>query len=298
MKKSSFFTRTLATLALVSLVLAAYMLWARPYQLYWGATDEETHRPMPGDELDPDPTFLATRAITIEGTPEDIWPWLMQMGYGRAGFYGYDILENLGSQRGMLSADRILPEFQHFTVGDEVPISPVARMVFHAIVPDQFLIWTGTTGDQAGGFTWALYPADEQHTRLVSRIRWTHHWTQPDLLGLDLFTEFTDHIAVRKILHGVKDRVEGRVEAMVPQTIEFAIYVVAALIFLVAVVLILLRPLTWRRWLVGLAAGAVWLITWYAPIPAWMGTLLELLALGGLLWTSVRRHPRNPSLRL
>jgi hypothetical protein len=85
---------------------------------------------MPGDELDPRPTFLAIRAITIEGTPEEIWPWLLQMGYGRAGFYGYDILENLGSRRGIRSADRVLPESQQLKVGDEVPISAVARMVF------------------------------------------------------------------------------------------------------------------------------------------------------------------------
>jgi hypothetical protein len=52
---------------------------------------------------------------------------------------------------------------------------------------------------------------DESHTRLVSRICWSHHWTQPGVLALDLFTEFTDHLAVRKILQGVKDRVEGRV---------------------------------------------------------------------------------------
>ena len=57
-----------------------------------------------------------------------LWAWLIQMGYGRAGFYGYDVLENLGSPAGLLSADRILPEFQHFEVGDDVPISAVAMM--------------------------------------------------------------------------------------------------------------------------------------------------------------------------
>jgi hypothetical protein len=86
-------------------------------------------------QLDPSPTFLATRAITIQGTPEEIWPWLVQMGYGRAGFYGYDILENLGSPTGMASATTILPELQNFKVGDKVPISPVAENVFYASSP-------------------------------------------------------------------------------------------------------------------------------------------------------------------
>jgi hypothetical protein len=88
-----------ATAVLGGLLAAGYLLVARPYQIHWGATAAEVDRPMPGDTLSRRPTFLATRAITIVGTPADIWPWLVQMGYGRAGFYGYDILENLGSAR-------------------------------------------------------------------------------------------------------------------------------------------------------------------------------------------------------
>ena len=105
---------------------------------------------------------------------------------------------------------------------------------------------------------------DQNHTRLVNRIRWSHHWTQPGMLALDLFTEFTDHLAVRKILQGVKDRVEGRNESFAWQNVQFAIYAATLLIFLAALVWVPLRPLTWRRWLAGLAAGAAWLITWYA----------------------------------
>ena len=272
--------RLLAFLSVVGLVMITYLLSARPYQLRWGATDEEVKRPMPGDELDSSPTFLATRAITIEGSPEQIWPWLVQMGYGRAGFYGYDIVENLGSTQGIQSADHILPEFQNFKVGDPVPISAVARTAFYAIEPNRYLIWSGGPGK--GGFTWALYRIDESHTRLVSRIRWTHHWTQPDLLALDLFTEFTDHLAVRKVLQGLKGRVEGRVEPMAPGTFEVAIYAGAALIFFISVLLIILGPLTWLRWLAGLAGGAVWLIVWYGPISIWIGALLELVIIVGM----------------
>ena len=138
-----FIKKIIAVIALVVLVMAVYFLWARPYQLRWGATDEEVNRSMPGDELDSHPTFLATRAITINGTPQEIWPWLLQMGYTRAGYYGYDIFENLGSQRGIPSAVTILPEFQNFKVGDVVPISPAASMLFYAIEPDRYLIWSG-----------------------------------------------------------------------------------------------------------------------------------------------------------
>jgi hypothetical protein len=288
MKRRAALGRIVAISTQVGLVLAAYLMWARPYQLRWGASDEEVRRPMPGDNLDPHPAFLATRAIMINGTPEKIWPWLLQMGYGRAGFYGYDILENLGSPRGLHSADRILTEFQHFRVGDELPLSAAGGLVFHAIEPNRYLTWTGTSG--VGGFTWALYPVDNDHTRLVSRIRWSHHWTQPGLLAFDLFTEFTDHLAVRKVLEGVKDRVEGRIEPMARANAEFALYVVAAMIFLGAVVLGLLRPITPWRWLAGLAAGVIWLLTWYAPTSIWLGVLLASLALGGVR-LAFRQHP-------
>ena len=271
MNKYQILSRIMAVLALGGLVKAAYLLWARPYQLRWGATDEEVQRPMPGDELNPRPKFLATRAITIKATPEEIWPWLIQMGYKRAGFYGYDIFENIGSPHGISSAQNIVPEFQHFKVGDEVPISPAAGLVFYAIEPNRYLIWSGGPG--WGGFTWALYPVDQNHTRLISRIRWSHNWKKPGQLGLDLLTEFADHLAIRKILQGVKGRVEGQIEPMAQANMEFAIYLASALIFLGAIVWILVRPLNWCRWLAGLAAGAAWLITWYAPVSIRIGFL-------------------------
>ena len=279
----SIIKRILATLALIALVMVAYLLWARPYQLNWGATDQEVKQSMPGDQLDPTPEFFATRALTISGTPEEIWPWLLQMGYGRAGYYGYDILENLGSPRGISSADRILPEFQQFKVGDEVPISSVAHMVFFAIEPHKYLIWTGT--NHQGSFIWALDSVDESHTRLVSRIRWSFHWTEPRMLALDLFTEFTDHLAVREILQGVKGRAEHQIAPIARINAEFVVYVLAALTFFVTLFLVLIRPLTWNRWLTGLAGGVVWLVTWYAPVSIWIGVGLELF----LLWRILDR---------
>jgi hypothetical protein len=260
---------------MLGVVLGAYLVWARPYQLRWGATDEEVLQPLPGDELDPSPTFLATRAITIQGTPEAIWPWLMQMGYTRAGFYGYDLFENVGSPRGLQSAERIIPQYQNFQVGDAVPISPVAQVVFHTIQPHEYIVWSGE--DSPGGFTWALQPLDETRTRLVSRIRWSHHWSEPGLLSLDLFTEFTDHLAVRKVLEGVKGRVEGNSQPPSDATIELFLYVGSVLAFAWAAISVLRLPLTWGSWLVGLAGGAAWLMTWYAPVSIWLGAALSFV---------------------
>ena len=100
-------------------VLAAYRLWIQPWQHRWGATDAEVRRAMPGDDLLPD-AASTTRAIAIAAPPEQVWPWLVQLGYGRAGWYSYDWIDNDGRP----SADRILPELQQLRVGDRILMLP------------------------------------------------------------------------------------------------------------------------------------------------------------------------------
>ncbi|MEO7272399.1 MAG: hypothetical protein ABIX28_18550, partial [Vicinamibacterales bacterium] len=268
-----------ATAALAGLLAAGYLVVARPYQMQWGATAAEIARPMPGDTLSRHPTFLATRAITINGTPREIWPWLVQMGYGRAGFYGYDILENLGSPRGLRSAETVAADLQHLAVGDPLPLSAFGGLVVHTLVPEEYLVWAGSSGEYPGAFTWALYPLDARRTRLVSRIQWRHHWRPPLAFAFDAFTEFTDGIAVRKILQGVKDRVEGRHEPFAIQNAEFAIYVWTLLSLLAAIAALLWRPLAASIWLTALGAGCVWLLVWYAPIAMSTATLANAAVL-------------------
>jgi hypothetical protein len=71
-----------------------YLLW-RPRMLRWGATSDEASEPLPGDDRTPDPRVQSTRALTIDAPAEQAWPWLMQMGIGRAGFYTHDWVERL-----------------------------------------------------------------------------------------------------------------------------------------------------------------------------------------------------------
>lgn len=144
-----------------------------------------------------------------------------------------------------------------------------------------------------GGFIWALYPLDENHTRLVSRILWSHHWTRPVMLTLELLTEFSDYLAIRKILQGVKDRVEGRIEPFYKSTVEFAIFLAALLVFVAAIIMILVRSFSWQRWLAGLGAGIGWLITWYTLMPLWGAPLVEILALIGLFRAFYRTSRRK-----
>lgn len=90
----------------------------RAWHLRWGATADELHGAMPGDEVVPRAQFNATRAVTVDAPPERVWPWIVQSGYRRAGFYTYDLIDN-ASQR---SAERILEEYQHPAVGDLMPM--------------------------------------------------------------------------------------------------------------------------------------------------------------------------------
>lgn len=76
---------------------------------------------MPGDRVVQNPTFNATRALTIKAQPEEIWPWIVQYGYKRAGMYCYDWFDN----DGIPSAESIIPEYQNLKVGDLMPLSAV-----------------------------------------------------------------------------------------------------------------------------------------------------------------------------
>jgi hypothetical protein len=106
---------------------AVYALVVRPQISRWGATDEEVRRGLPGDELDSPygDRPISTRAITIDAPPEEVWPWLVQMGSGRAGFYTHEWVERLLfiTYADGHSATRIHPEWQQLQVRDRVPYS-------------------------------------------------------------------------------------------------------------------------------------------------------------------------------
>lgn len=138
---------------------------------------DEVRRPLPGDDLVPDPVFQSTRAVTIEAPVSAVWPWLVQLGYGRGGFYSYDWLENLvvrlmGTRARYQSVDRIVPEIQNIEAGDFILAAPPgllrgrvadkARWRVAAIDPGRALVLEGW-----GAFV--LEPIDERRTRLIVR---------------------------------------------------------------------------------------------------------------------------------
>ncbi len=183
--------------------LAAYLFVYRPRQLRWGASDDEVTRALPGDEIQPRPLFNATRAVTIHARPEQVWPWLVQIGYKRAGWYGYDFIDNAG----IPSANRIIPEWQHLKVGDTVPIWKGINFKVAAVEPNRCVVWESHSGHDSMAL--ALYPVDASGTRLVWRIRNApHDWTAPYIV-IQLFADLSDFIAVRQNMLGIMARAEG-----------------------------------------------------------------------------------------
>jgi len=288
--------RVLALLALPLFLAAIYLVGLRPSQLHWGATTDEVQRQMPGDLLVLSPSFNATRAITMDASPKAVWPWLAQMGYRRAGFYGYDLIENIGSPKGIRSAETILPDLQHPATGDILPISVVASMYFGEVQPGSFLVWRGAATPSDGTIVWAIYPLAGGHTRLARRVRLHYHWTSPALLFLDLFTEFADHVAVSRILRGIKARAEGKpLQPLWEEAAELLTWAVALGAFSFAAFAVLKWRRWGRAWLLAFAAGLLLQFDLYAHAPAWAGGVLTCGLLAAI--AVVSRQGSQQSIR-
>ncbi len=159
-----------ATLLAVLAGAAAYPLVVRPWHMRWGATDDEIAQPMPMDDHVAEPTYVTNRAVTIHARPEQVWPWLAQIGEGRAAFYSYDWIERLIGMD-VDSADRIHPEWQQLQVGDRLTRDD--NILVRYVEPGRFLVVGPTDDNPEAAVTWAfgLYPDGEGGTRLVSRVR-------------------------------------------------------------------------------------------------------------------------------
>lgn len=198
-----------------------YLMVIRPWFLKWGATDAEVRRPLAGDERVPAPRINATHAVTIHAPVAAVWPWLVQMGQGRGGFYSYDWIENLMGLN-IHNADRIIPEFQDLKIGDILPLAPNGFGMPVAILePRQTLLVHGDTrvggpgtpnmkpGDYLNvSWGWFLDAIDERTTRLVAR--WRADWNPSpwNTLYYRAFLEPGAFLMERKNLLGIKQRAE------------------------------------------------------------------------------------------
>ncbi|HET6891535.1 MAG TPA: SRPBCC family protein [Pyrinomonadaceae bacterium] len=206
MRNNKINIKLLATAVGGAAALAAYALFIRPWHLKWGATDKELRLQLPGDELVENPRLNATHAITINAPLKDVWPWLVQIGQKRGGFYSYTWLENLVGCD-MRNADQIVPEWQNLKVGDEVWLHPKAPpLKVLAVEAGCYIVLENS-------WTFFLRPIDDHTTRLIIRGRGDFN---PDLKSSLLnfillrgIFEPAHFIMERKMMLGIKERAEA-----------------------------------------------------------------------------------------
>jgi hypothetical protein len=203
--------RRVAGATAVGGAIAAYSVLARRWQLRWGATGLEAGEELPGDDLITRPDLTATRAITVGVPPDQVWPWIAQIGQGRGGFYSYDFLENLAGCD-IHSANQIVPEWQDLEVGDPVMLTPEVALTVALLDRGEFLVLRGgvTMGNSAPpyDFTWtfALRAEPSGTTRLVVRERYAY--TRPWARLLVEPAEAVSFVMSQKMLRGIRDRAE------------------------------------------------------------------------------------------
>jgi proline iminopeptidase len=201
-------------------VVGAYAFGLRPRLLRWGATDAELNRPYPGADLIPGGRRSATTATTIDAPPSAVWPWLVQMGVDRGGWYSWDRLDNFGRP----SAERIHPEWQQIAVGDRFSATPSGSMWWEvaACEPERFLALRasldlrGRPFDPAGPrprfytdstWCWLLQELPGGRTRVIESGYWflRPRWLQP--IASFLFVEAQHWLMQTRQFANLKQRI-------------------------------------------------------------------------------------------
>lgn len=201
--------------------MVTYRRWVKPWQERWGATDEELTLPLPGDDLVAEPAQQVTRAVAIDAPPGDVWPWVVQLGADRGGFYTYDRLENLFGL-GIHSAPVIAEDWQHLAVGDVVygDRARTGGWYVAEIRPGEALVLQ--LADLAAGrparrdekvgwefvWTFALRPTTWGGTRLLVRERVAFGSRRTQMLMAPV--GLVSFVMTRRMLLGIAARAEGR----------------------------------------------------------------------------------------
>jgi len=207
--------------AVAGTAILAYRKVFRPWHERWGATEDEVVAALPGDGFTVEPAAQVTRAITIDVPPRDVWPWVVQIGADRGGFYSYDRLENLFGL-GIHSSDEIVPEWQRRSVGDLVygDRSGKGGWFLMEVDPEEALVLK-TANLEAGRplgrdeppafweFTWAFVLRDQGDgtTRFLVRERVAFGKRLSAFLLSPLGA--VSFVMTRKMMRGIKARAEN-----------------------------------------------------------------------------------------
>jgi hypothetical protein len=276
---------------LAVIILVATFALLRRWTYTWGATEAEVQRALPGDELIARTPADATHAATIDAPPEEVWPWIAQMGDERGGFYSYTFIENLLMGEDLYhNANDILPQFQNPQPGDGMVMG---NLRVHSLESGKWLLAAQTSekGDYDWVWLWHVEPVGTNQTRLLVRMamRLSLGPSNPVLTTL---TDLGSFVMERRMFAGLQVRAEGGTEPAAIEVIEIVLWVVALAVGLGAAVLFVTRRAWQAPLLLGLAAllTLIWFTIFQPSI--WLRLLLDI-ALIGLLWW-VARNTRRP----
>jgi hypothetical protein len=287
--------RLLLGLLIAALLLAGLFTITLSFIPTWGATDDEVARSLPGDGLNANPNLLWTNAITIQAAPEEVWPWIAQIGDTRGGFYSYTFIENqVGALTGAegykiiyTNADVIHPEWQ-----DPQPGEPIIQgllkireyesgryLLAESIQPSPFLwVWCWYVDPMEGGAA----------TRLISRFSIEVPAGAAGNPVMDFMLDAGGFVMHQNMMQSIKLRAEGRTEPAWIESLEIGLWIAALFVGLAAAVLYLIRN-EWRRPLLiaALAVVVIFVLTFIQPAIL-VRFLLDAGLAAALLWAGGR----------
>ena len=197
----------------------------------WGATPAEAKKKLPGDELVTRPRMQSTRAITIQAPLAAVWPWLLQFGLKRGGWYSYDFLEAMAGAAGFVdghSTWRIIPELQKLKVGDKLWMHPrILPLTVAALEPERALVFHTRVDLETKAFfelgdkmpaqyvdsNWVFFlERSAKTTRLLVRSRLDYNPSFMNTVAWRVFTDPISFVMERRMLLGIKKRAEWLAE--------------------------------------------------------------------------------------
>lgn len=282
--------RLVAGLVILTLTLAASFSVFIPQTVSWGATNEEVALALPGDSLAPQPVVNWTNALTINAPPEQVWPWIAQLGDTRGGFYSYTFIEDriasITGASGYIvdyeNADRIVPEWQNPAVGD---VLIQDSLHIREVQPGKYLLADLINpGDGQWTWLWSIEPVNNgAQTRLIVRckIQIPPAAQNPIQTGIITVGGF---VMQQRMLHGLALRAEGGSEAAYTELLKIVLWLMMLVIGLIAAVLFLFQN-AWQNPLALAVISVAGLVALTFIQPAiWLRVLIIVILLVDLWW--------------